>query len=505
MLESLGVESPDVSNNSHTQPPVHSVDEVRVNMITAPGHETKLSLFNLRARYSRALCRASYQLIFHGEGSAPIERGPLTYLLDSISVAGRSTSLKLESQTFLSTHHPQADDHVAPKFWVHVVGAQYERYLEPLNVGDEDGLIVGILRVLGSANIESAPVVELAAGKAFAATFPDLMAQWLRMNPDLLPGSTLSLVEALLNWTNDSDVADSNDSVNQTIRLLLIAATVGVSCAGCLGILELPEQAMLAFYSRARLPSGRIPAFHVLRDNRDILQSLIMLIDLKHEQLNLTTYKAIIGLLAIKYYTSPILGWIIDFEQLPEILHILAITPGCGPDVKALLSEIEICLTTWNNFVKVFIESGRGFSQLVAAAKHPEYTSAVIKCIATITSVAANSISDHVEDAQMLPPAIPGFLDGVALVLGYLDSRGETPPEPTAFMRATLSLLHNLQDDAKIVLANHASTKMICQILGTSTDISSAGSELLLELVEMQEFTEAQDLPLRWLPLLFEE
>lgn len=471
-------------------------------VINVPGDvpNNNVVLFELRARYSRALCRAAFQLFFHGEGSALIGYGPLSQLLNSISLASGIKNLASESQTSLLSHHPQAGDHTTVEFFIQVVGTRCERISKPLNIGDADGLVVGILRVLASANIELAPEVELAANNALSAVFPLLMTQWLRMSPDLPTGQDFDLVKDLLQQIQ----ANSSDGlVNHTVRLLLMSATVAVACTGCPGIMDLPEQSMAALCSRAKLTSGRIPTHRVLRSQRDILPSLVRLINRKQAELKPATLKSIIGFLSTTY-TSSMFNWFIGRTELPDVLCILAATPGCKSEVEIILGDLGEYLTPEHEFLALFMESDQGFSQLVAIAEHAQHVAAVLKCVTVIATIVADNKSGYPEDKRMSSLAIPGFLDAIALVSKHISSRENNLPDLEAFMRASLSLLCSLQSDEMTVVANHASTKTICKILHSSATIPPAGSELLIELVDVQDFAKTEDIPLRWLPLLFE-
>ncbi|KAF8597595.1 hypothetical protein BDV93DRAFT_547819 [Ceratobasidium sp. AG-I] len=481
-----------------------SVTESWVDITDEVYPKINVPLFELRARYSRALCRAAFQLICHGEGSAPIHSGPLMYLLNSISLAGRCKSLTSDSQMFLSTHHPQSEENIAPEFWVHVVGAPAERILRPSDIGDADGILVGILRVLGSADIDSAPGVELAASNSLAIIFPVLLSQWLRMNPEVPSDTPTPLMEALLQWSTNPVADKANGLVDRTIKLLLITATIAVSYAGCAGIMDLPEYAMFALCYRAKLPSGRIPTHRVLTDEYMFLSHLIRLMRQKYELLNQRTRRSFVRLLAIKYTTS-MFSWVVELEDLPSVLYIMGKTPECAPELQVLLADLIQCLTDWKQFIGGFTRSTQGFSQLAGVAEHSAYIPIVARCIASVVSTIAYDTSDwNPEHGMILAPAVPGFLDAVALTLRNTHSGEGDPIDSVAFMQACLALLHKTQDDGMLAVANHDSTKSICEALQSQAIPSDAGSELLLELVEIQQFTEAEDIPLRWMPLIFE-
>lgn len=489
-------------SSSHTP----QVADVRLAVMENDAPKAKIPLFDLRARYSRALCRAAFQLIFHTQGSAPINPGPLIYLLNSITLAGHCGNLVSESQTFLSTHHPQSESGSRPKFGVHILGTGAGKYLEPLDIGDEDGLIIGILKVIASANIEANPGIEVAAGNALAAIVPTVLRQWLRI-VHLDSDNDFSFAREILNdWPLSPGADKSNEMVDWTIKQLLVITTVALSLAGRQGIRDLPEQAMFALYSRAKLPSGHRPTYRTLTDSYEFLEALIYFVELKNTQLSAKTIEYFVGFIAIKHpqYTS-LAAPSIDSTDIPGFLRILTRTPGCVSEIQSLLPDLCHLVTGEDDYLQIFTRSSDGFPELVKIAAHVGCSSDTVACIARIVIAAAGQELDQASNSdKLLEPAVPGFLDAVALTLKHMTSSSEPPANSTTFMSATLWLLCHLRDDCVSAVAKHTTTETICSTLRGSNRISEIQARLLEELVEIQEFSRLEDLPLRAMRQPFE-
>lgn len=265
-----------------------------------------MPLFNLRARYSRALCRASFQLRFHADGSAPISTDPLLYLLDSISLAGRCERLLPDSHTSLGTHQPQSKKNRFPEFQVHVFGSGAWHYLNPTDIGDKDGLRVGLLGILGSDQIETTLGLELAAGRALATFAPMLLSQWLRMIPEDHVHRDKEALDfargALEDWPSDLDADLANELVDWTTEQLLIIATIAVSLAGRPGIRDLPERALLALYRRAKLLSGRSPTWRTLDHHTYLVESLIRFTDINYPKLSQAALRLFFSFFSLRHF-----------------------------------------------------------------------------------------------------------------------------------------------------------------------------------------------------------
>lgn len=157
-----------------------------------PRHNSEVNIFDLRARYSRSLARASFQMFFHSNDRAPMSPFSLISLLQSLTKAAQcddlNQTLRIGSNSLdrrLSTHHPQ-DVRIPtklPDFNIFLVGAGDSYELRSGEIGDPCGLIAGILNVLGASGTRNVAGVETAAANALNVIAPMLIKQLLGSNP----------------------------------------------------------------------------------------------------------------------------------------------------------------------------------------------------------------------------------------------------------------------------------------------------------------------------------
>lgn len=151
-------------------------------------HDNSVDIFELRARYSRSLARASFQMFFHFNNRAPMSSFSLISLLESLEKATQCDNLNqtarddsIPQERRLSTHHPQKRDAPStfPKFNISLWGASDSYELRPGEIGDPCGLIAGILNILGASGSRNAVGVEIAAANALNRVAPMLIKQLL--------------------------------------------------------------------------------------------------------------------------------------------------------------------------------------------------------------------------------------------------------------------------------------------------------------------------------------
>ncbi|KAG9077491.1 hypothetical protein FS749_010611 [Ceratobasidium sp. UAMH 11750] len=198
------------SNSSpHTSPPAPGHPPSGAEASNAPGavidmqhiSKDRISLFQLRARYSRSLARAGYLLVHHGARRSSASIQALVYLLESMRLAAQCADLNPESH--LSTCFPQEPEaDVLPLFQMTVIGSPgFE--IEPLRVGDKTSVIAGLVRVIFAAGTGGVYSVELAAGRALYIVGPILLRQWVQMMrncPDRNTPALESVERILGNW-----------------------------------------------------------------------------------------------------------------------------------------------------------------------------------------------------------------------------------------------------------------------------------------------------------------
>ncbi|KAG9076675.1 hypothetical protein FRC06_009371, partial [Ceratobasidium sp. 370] len=142
--------------------------------------EDQISLFQLRARYSRTLARAGYLLSYHNKYNASISARALAYLLGSMRFTAECEILNPASH--ISTCFPQSiDDDALPGFDIDVPSDGRSHSVDPLDIGDEDGILAGLVQTISFAGVQDNPSVELLAGRALVVYGPMLLKQWVHM------------------------------------------------------------------------------------------------------------------------------------------------------------------------------------------------------------------------------------------------------------------------------------------------------------------------------------
>ncbi|KAG8742674.1 hypothetical protein FRC10_001030 [Ceratobasidium sp. 414] len=137
---------PGATKKVEESPDDHHVIETSIRSAGKPDIPG-IPLASLRARYSRALARASFLLLYHNNGRAPISFHPLTNLLQSISSTARIKVLNPAS--CLSTHQGETKDVTA--FFVNVIGVKSGHYLPNYMFGDWEGILGQLLELVSSA------------------------------------------------------------------------------------------------------------------------------------------------------------------------------------------------------------------------------------------------------------------------------------------------------------------------------------------------------------------
>ncbi|KAG9073851.1 hypothetical protein FRC06_011106, partial [Ceratobasidium sp. 370] len=202
--------------------------------------------FELRARYSRALARTGILLFLHVNDCARISAHSLAYLLGSLCHTAQCADLNPASH--MSTNLPQSEHGALPEFRVVLHGLGITRYLPPMNIGEEEGIICGLVGVLSSPGIEQNSPVEIAAVHALTILGPMLFRQWLYATDKYsvhIP-SREAVSQGLAHWPTDTYFDKLPFLPIWTLSQLLSVAAIAVSQAGNPEMAELPEIAIAA-------------------------------------------------------------------------------------------------------------------------------------------------------------------------------------------------------------------------------------------------------------------
>lgn len=432
--------------------------------------ETFIALFKLRARYSRALCRAAFQLHVHSSGRAPIGNLPLIDMLNAIHAL--ATRAELDSNGAIITHHPQAERSAPTPIAISIAGISGYRVLDPNDIGDEDGLLAGLTTLLGSASVKTLPKLEVAAVNAMAAVGPKLMEQWVQIQRDSTAvGNVVNgyPYEPPSSWPFLSTVGDTRSSaqtraVNMPRTKCVITQLLEITHFAILhfdhpGICELPDIALESLYSRASTPrSSRHAAHEVILPRIGVLKHWIDSVGrIESEKLRERTWSQfaktrLLRLLAIQNQEKKtIFDYLLMRMTAKEngaenirlfiVLEVMGTVPGYVDDIRKLLENVSSCVQDeyTGNYSQCFTSMSDGFHYLQKIGSHLEYaqyvTQAIMKLVIYLAEKSDNS-------GWVKASAVPGFLDAVSFVCRH------PPPQwnksSNLFIPAVISTLQRL-------------------------------------------------------------
>ncbi|KAG8685065.1 hypothetical protein FRC09_014981 [Ceratobasidium sp. 395] len=453
--------------------PPNTQDTINAEPVNNSNSVPQISLFELRARYSRTLSRIGLCLSYHNDDCAPIGPYPLACLLDSIHLAAKCADLNPAS--CLSAYQPQSDDvNALPVFNIHVIGTGIYHYLNPMEISDKDALLAGLVGVLSAADIESKPWVEYAAGRALVVVGPMLLRQWLQTKDDKLdeylqaqPEVLECVNSALDHWPKPLAEDDLGDLAYWTLSQLLFVTTMMVALSDNPYRDELPQMAMSALYRRAKMASGNYPMLRVSWENEQLINYLIRFTNLKFEYLDRTTLDMLLRTFSVRYYgISIFLQRAVPPRSLAEFLRSLSRWSGHVPNVQKFLTDLQDLIRQdlnehgWRGSdcsILAFTQDSEGFASLASLASLEEYAKITVDCIRDIVHIAAVELPSACQRCSgVIAGAVPGLLDCVSIILKRMscDTAGNAPRIPT-FIHDVIVLLDTTDVEGITIAANH--------------------------------------------------
>ncbi|QRV96279.1 hypothetical protein RhiJN_24297 [Ceratobasidium sp. AG-Ba] len=389
------------------------------------------SLFQIRARYSRALASVGYLLSCHNRYDMHITTRPLISLLESIkSVAERS---ELNPRDHMSTCLLQPDIlHTLPNFTVTIIPrVAYEFHvIDPLEIGDEDGLLVGLVETVSAIDIQDAPDVEFAAERALAVVGPMLLRQWVNMMNTRLPDVIKHNVSdpegmeyAFKYWPSSGDNRRDRTAHSALLQLLIIA-TISVEFALCPQMAVLPNVAMRSLYRRANTISGAA-AWSQLAETGgfwDLISRLAIYAYENRFKLSEDTRQLFTELLLIEHEGKMTLSaQCIWPASIPYMLRSLTLLPKDHDAALLVLNEFR---NVWfrEEYFDSFTQTSDGLGALCAVIQHFELDTSpqAIVCVVDAICRPMQNSSYSPDGLGFKAQAIPGVLCASRLVLPAL-------------------------------------------------------------------------------------
>ncbi|KAF8598585.1 hypothetical protein BDV93DRAFT_335584 [Ceratobasidium sp. AG-I] len=438
---------------------------------------TDITLFDLRARYSRALTRASIQMVFHSDGRAPMSAFSLIHLLESIREAARCSALN--PPTSLSTHHLQDSQNasILPNLTVVVVGTASSYYLTSGEIGDPDGILGGILNILGASGTYPVAGVENTAGCALEALAPLLLRQWLNLpimsisagssdvdeenkskksldlrphnsdspETDLVPGSFFLSLDS---WPSTQSL-DSDEITGWVLSQILHLAAFAKLYHDRPGVGQLLELSLRAFNMRSKSCYPASLSVWAVQENAQIVRYLATTHDVEtippHGLESISDH--LLRLLAFKYEDCS--NFSVSGTDPSDLFRIIQNASTSVPLVERLLVDVS---NHGSQDLVHFTRADRGFRRLHEIAERSEYIPAVALCVFDlITKVATPSFN---QPSTLAEDDIEAFLGAVTLVLNHPPPNGKKAPNLSLFLSNLFSILESLQGDETVQLVS---------------------------------------------------
>ncbi|KAF8597966.1 hypothetical protein BDV93DRAFT_610082 [Ceratobasidium sp. AG-I] len=446
---------------------------------TSSGSPTLVTLVDLRARYSRSLARASFQMIPHSDGRAPMKAPSLVHLLKCIDTAAQCPALNPPNS--LSTHHPQHsyEDSTPPTFCIMMAGATGGYGLSPGVIGDPDGILGGLLNILGASGDELA--VERAAGHALSSIAPVLIRQWLNLpstsadaqNQGSDDSSEVEIPFGLQSQSSDIkesdpasrsfqlsldtwptlDGSDSDYIAVWVLTLLLQLSAIAKLHSHKSGVGVLYKLGLQAFNRRSRSCNPDMTPLVAASQKCDIVKYLVASND--NEPSPTKDGDSINGqlleLLALKDRDNATIFSICEIE-LPHVFQVIHKAPISITRTEILLASIS---KRGSQNLQHFANKDRGFRWLLQVAERGEYTPAVARCVFDLLSSFSTQHSGNDQSVLSTTEDAHAFLKVVAIALKHPPSRGYKVPSLLLFLQNVFSILQTLRDgeDMKMQIA----------------------------------------------------
>ncbi|CUA77037.1 Putative uncharacterized oxidoreductase YDR541C [Saccharomyces cerevisiae S288c] [Rhizoctonia solani] len=235
-----------------------------------------------RRHYSRALFRTGIQLTSYSNNRVNISAPVLCDLLTTLKETFESDTLCPDGGPMSTNYYPNPPksttnpQNSAPEasqldqitLWTTIAGSSGTIHVRPTRIGDVDGLVVGLLQIIGRHGIRESYEVAIAARDALHVVARKLLLQWLATmkasNPAEVEVVANELDQLLRKWEPSRGEPRSMEPYSQsnitTIRDLLMLAQIGAMCAGCVGsyMSNLSFEALRALCQISKKPSGRV-------------------------------------------------------------------------------------------------------------------------------------------------------------------------------------------------------------------------------------------------------
>ncbi|QRV96303.1 hypothetical protein RhiJN_24321 [Ceratobasidium sp. AG-Ba] len=379
--------------------------------------EDSISNFELRARYSRALVRAGFLLTYHLSHEMSISPPVLARLVDAIRGIGSSETLNPDSH--MSTCHPQhqARPHILPQFYS-VTSLMGVISVAPLQLGDENLIATGLVRLIASAVKDRAPDQHTSSVQALRVMFPILLKQWVNMMKIHRAEETATYVEkmelalgALRNWPNEEDLNRREDLALYTVRQLLIVVDVAAILSDdhqhMSSLLDFAKETLKSAISATSLQivsAGR--GFSLGECNT--ISELVHTSFLRFDAVGTEIANAVLDLVSVKS---------------SHLMNLIAKTNYETAGTERILGAIEHLVRehglSWLSRQGGFHDRREYLDTLSHLGERSEYVPVVAKCIGAILAHMSKPDCFH-DRYDIKPAAVPAMLKAASLAVRHM-------------------------------------------------------------------------------------
>ncbi|KAG8730044.1 hypothetical protein FRC12_020544 [Ceratobasidium sp. 428] len=431
-------------------------------------------LYDLRAQYSRALTRASTLIWFHTQSKAATGSVSLNRLLNALHTAASCDALNPAAS--LSTHHPQSAANDSNQFqFVMPYNASSWYYFNPSDLsGGLLGDLTALLRMSPKGQEESALQTRVLAVRAFSALAPVLMQQTLGVDRQEL--------RSHFDFTTWSDAAklDMNAvryaASRQALELVRFISPYLdthsghiTQCCNSLRVIgdyltEHQEQGYSALLAMAHSGDGIIPLIEFSassEENYAIVAPKAAFLLIDQVRLHLEPGLALCNTLFPPSCFSPLIRIIEhasnDAQSVQELLQLMV--QRIRDQKPQPFEQLDVArpLIPGIEYLHRFTHTAGGFSALVSAGLEKKHTEVVVTNAAQFIRLAAGNDAEYtVNDVELLPDAVPGFLDAVSMVSNFCSGKPDQDGLLLDFSQDVFRLL-------TVILRDTASKEMVVQ------------------------------------------
>lgn len=403
----------------------------------------------------------------------------LIHLLTSIQLAALCKELNPASH--MSTCHPQSQDksELLPYFHILVIpGGGHS--IPPLEIVDDDKIIIALVQLIACASIETSPSLQLATVSTLHIVFPMLIQQWLSatVEPEVTDSDRFAeiskSVEHTMKLWPDHPHSDQPELLAEwgTRQLLLVATVIfsAVSNPQTYFVLDIVVEALCQGVSASSSQNGRGEVARIYGDvTPKLLHNACRVFDsYSHSLLRLFSIANTDGTLLARGGLAA--------SGLPDLLRLVskanydyARTEQILADIKFLVQG-DVQTPGWMqaDYLEAFVVDPACFGEISNLGGRERYTTPVVSCIEDIINSIRQNQTNEDPRREVSPAAVPSMLQAVLLAVRH--PIGEDIDRRQTFLSNVLELFENMHVGAQAEAQCCVTIDSIRQALTTAAE-----------------------------------